>query len=387
MTSFLAVATTFLALSGFCPAGDMPVSSGLTGLALWQAPERLPDLLSPKDKAPTPPPVPAPSTRSTSSVPWLWIILGVAGAGVLAGIIVVVMKAEPKKPKPVSEPISPDKTVDGYRPANLISTGQTSQVWDSVASGGHVAIKVLLPEYGRSPEMRESLFREGQLIKNWAHPYIVKGLDNVKHKDYPFIVMELFPSVNLKARIQRKDGIIKERFQEIVERSAAALAYVHGKGYVHRDVKPDHILVNNAGEVRLIDFGLARPMAATGRGLLGGKKYKPQGTRSYIAPEQIRGEKLDERTDLYSFGATLYELLAGRPPFRAASPDDLLAKQLREKPASPQTHNADVTAEMAELVLAMLAKKREERPKDFEEFLVRFRRVRPFTSAAARRES
>jgi serine/threonine protein kinase len=118
------------------------------------------------------------------------------------------------------------------------------------------------------------------------------------------------------------------------------------------------------------------------------KKSKVQGTRSYMSPEQIRGEPLDGRADIYSFGATLYELLTGRPPFVATSATDLLNKQLFEKPPSPQVHNKDVSEELANLVLRMLGKKREERPKDFYEFLAKFRSIRLlFKSAAPKKKA
>ena len=101
-----------------------------------------------------------------------------------------------------------------------------------------------------------------------------------------------------------------------------------------------------------------------------------QGTRSYMSPEQIRNENLDGRADVYSFGAMAYELVTGRPPYRASSPQELLNKQLYEKPVSPRVHNQDVTEEFAELVLKMIAKKREDRPNNFHEVLMELRKIK-----------
>jgi eukaryotic-like serine/threonine-protein kinase len=108
------------------------------------------------------------------------------------------------------------------------------------------------------------------------------------------------------------------------------------------------------------------------------KKGKTHGTRSYMSPEQIRGDYLDGRADVYSFGASLYELLTGRPPFRAESQEALLRKHLIEKPATPCMYNHDVTEEFGELVLRMLAKKKEDRPRDFHEVLMKMRALRVY---------
>src|SRR5436190_23821215 len=138
--------------------------------------------------------------------------------------------------------------------------------------------------------------------------------------------MEFFPSSNVKLRIMRKDPLVKEKCRSIIEQAATALAFMNDKGWVHRDVKPDNILVNSIGEVRLIDFALAQRVSKGGGFSLFRKRQKAQGTRSYMSPEQIRGDPLDGRADVYSFGATLYEFLTGRPPFRADSPQILLQK-------------------------------------------------------------
>ena len=104
------------------------------------------------------------------------------------------------------------------------------------------------------------------------------------------------------------------------------------------------------------------------------------GTRSYMSPEQIRGEPVDGRADVYSFGATCYELVTGRPPFRGLSSHDLLIKHIAENPVAPQTHNRDVTDQFSELILHMLQKKKQDRPKDFHEVLMALRTMRVFKS-------
>ena len=276
-----------------------------------------------------------------------------------------------------------EDTIDGYRLLNLMMQGQTSQVWQvvEISSGRHFALKLLLPENTRSPVHRRFLFHEAHVGLSLRHPNVIRVVKLVEDKDNPYIIMEFFPSQNLKLRLMRKQEIIKERAHSIIEQAAAGLAHIGDKGWVHRDVKPDNILVNSAAEVRIIDFALGQRIAKqTFFSRLFRKRGKTMGTRSYMSPEQIHGLPLDQRADVYSFGATLYELVTGRPPFRANSPGELLHKHLHERPISPVIHNPEVTQEFADLIMRMLAKKREERPRDFHEFLVLFRSMRVYQS-------
>jgi serine/threonine protein kinase len=307
----------------------------------------------------------------------------------MAGLVVVVVRAQPRKKRQAKTGVISDDQIDNYRLVNLLMTGHTSQIWEAaeMSSGRHFAIKVLLPENVHSPQHRQFLFHEAEVTKQIVHPNIVKIFEAVKHADNPYLVMEFFPSTNLKLRLTRKDPLVKEHIREIIEQTATALAFMHSKGWVHRDVKPDNILVNASAEVRLIDFALTQRLVKRKKGVLGRQKRvgKVMGTRSYMSPEQIRGEALDGRADLYSFGATMYELLAGRPPFRAASPEDLLNKQIAEAPASPELYNPEIHRDMAELILTMLAKDPDERPRDFADFLMRFRKVRTFKFATQKK--
>src|SRR5207244_1443639 len=173
---------------------------------------------------------------------------------------------------------------------------------------------------------------------------VVRIMKLDKDKNIPYFLMEFFPAGNLKLRIMHKKwDFIKEHAHSIFKQTATGLAYMNASGWVHRDVKPDNILVNSASEVRLIDFALAqRVQKETFFGRMFRGRRQSQGTRSYMSPEQIRGLPLDGRADVYSFGVSSYELVTGRPPFRAASNDELLKKHLIEKPSSPQMYNKDL---------------------------------------------
>jgi serine/threonine protein kinase len=190
--------------------------------------------------------------------------------------------------------------------------------------------------------------------------------------------MEFFPSGSLRTRLVQKEvSFVHEHLQNILKQAATGLAFMNASGWVHRDVKPDNVLVNAAGDVRLIDFAISYRIPSGFAKWFHGKK-KAAGTRSYMSPEQIRGRPLDGRADIYSFGAMCYELATGRPPFRGQSEHDLMTKQITEKPLSPVHHNPNVADDFAALILQMLAKKKEDRPKDFHEVLMALRSVRTF---------
>jgi serine/threonine-protein kinase len=251
-------------------------------------------------------------------------------------------------------------------------------------------MKLLLPEHAEKAEARMLLKHEAKVGLKLRHPNVIRivadGSENAKN---PYFVMEYFPGGSLHSRMMAKQvDFLKQQAHHILKQAATAFAYMNASGWVHRDVKPHNLIVSSAGEAKVIDFALAK-RAEKKPGFIGKlfrRKAKIMGTRSYMSPEQIRGEYLDGRSDVYSFGATCYELVAGRPPFRGATSQDLLTKHLIEKPASPKMYNPDVTEQFAELVLHMLAKKREDRPHDFHQVLMKLRTLQVYTGVAARPE-
>jgi serine/threonine protein kinase len=273
-----------------------------------------------------------------------------------------------------------EEVIGGYKLLKHMVTGQTSQVWEVVegSSGRHFAMKLLLPEKASDPAHRRLLMHEANVGKELAHPNIIRIVKVGPSSTNPFFVMEYFPAGNLKLRIQRKDEeYIREHIQGLLKQGATALAFMNAKGWVHRDVKPDNFLVTSGGDLRLIDFALAQRIAKGGFfSRLFRKRGRTQGTRSYMSPEQIRAEPLDGRADIYSFAASAYELLTWRPPFTAASSNELLNKHISEKPITPRQYNPDISEEFADLILRMLAKKKQDRPRDFHEVLIAMRTMR-----------
>src|SRR5438105_4178374 len=189
--------------------------------------------------------------------------------------------------------------IGGYRLLRAMATGQASQVYEVVenSSGRHFAMKLLLPEKVSDSGARHFLLHEAEVGLKLAHPNIIRILNVNRSESNPFFIMEFFPAGSLKVRLLRKEfDFLRERCQDILKQAATGLAFMNAKGWVHRDIKPDNVLVNSAAETRLIDFALAQRIRKRGFfQRLFGRKSKAQGTRSYMSPEQIRGLPLDAR--------------------------------------------------------------------------------------------
>ena len=268
--------------------------------------------------------------------------------------------------------------IDGYKLRSLLQTGQTSQVFEvvEIKSNRHFAMKLLLPEAAEEPEHRRALFNEAEVGIKLTHQNVIRITKVNRSKETPHFIMEFFPSGSLRLRLQAKDfAFIKEHARKIFKGAATGLAYMNAMGYVHRDVKPDNILVNSIGDTKMIDFAITKKMA-TGFAKWFYRRGRPQGTPSFMSPEQIRDELVDGRADIYSYGCTLFELTTGRPPFRGTSVNDLLSRHFAEKPAPPSAFNPDLTDEFSAFVLKLIAKKKTDRPANFHEVLMELRKVK-----------
>ena len=284
--------------------------------------------------------------------------------------------------------------IGDYELRRCLQTGMTSQVYEVVEprSGRHFAMKLLLPEHAESREHRATLFHEAEVGVKLRHPNVINIISVSKSPKTPNFVMEYFPSGDLRSRINSREPkdkeFLKVNAKKVFKQVATGLAYMNSSGVVHCDIKPDNILVDASGVAKIIDFAIAKKVSkSSGDGLFarllgGGKKKKVQGTYSFMSPEQIRNGPIDGRSDIYSFGATVYELVAGRPPFRGATVDEILKKHLAEKPVLVNNLNPDVTDQFAAFVNKMLAKKREERPENFHMVLRDLKTLRVFKSVA-----
>ncbi len=264
-----------------------------------------------------------------------------------------------------------------YRLVRLIRGGQICNVYDAVKDGEseRVALKVLLARHKNKKDEIEQLRNEARVGAEMDHENVIKIFEFNDDGDLPFLVMQLFSAKNLKQEMRENPDFVAINIPQIIQQCAEGLRHMHEKGWVHCDVKPDNFLVNEQGNVKLIDFSIAQPMKKR-RGLFGRRSV--QGTRSYMAPEQIRGRPLDARTDIYGFGCVAFELLAGRPPFSGTNPDDLLQKHLSSPPPSVTATNRNVTDDFAELILRALSKDPDRRPASFDQFLKEFENIRVF---------
>ena len=267
-----------------------------------------------------------------------------------------------------------------YRLARLIRVGSTCQVWEAVndQTQQRYALKVLRGDSRKDKAAAALLKFEYDVAATMSgnsriinvHEYRVEAGNTA------FLVMELFSELNLKQALRRGPDQIGYLLDKIIEHAAEGLFFMHTKGWIHRDIKPDNFLVGRDGETKLIDFTIAEKKA---KGL--GKlfyKSKVQGTRSYMSPEQIRGQVLDERADVYSFGCTLFEAVTGKLPYTGSTPNDLLNKHLHAPIPSAVAINENVTSEFAEMVKKMMGKRPEDRPDSIWDFLKAFKVTKVF---------
>lgn len=275
--------------------------------------------------------------------------------------------------------LSSQGQIGPYRLLNIIKTGQTSQVWAVIDDRDkrRLAIKILLSDYRRDREHLGYLKQEALVGKPLDHPRLIKVYEFAYDQQMPYLVMDYFPAPNMKEIILQVRQELTFMFPEIIAGAAEGLAYFNDQGWIHRDIKPDNFLVSQQAEVKLIDFALAQKKKGGLARLFGGRS-KVQGTRSYMSPEQIRGEPLDIRADVYSFGCTIFHLVAGRAPYTGTSSNDLLNKHLRAQIPAIEDQDRNITAEFGSLLRSAMAKNRESRPESMSRFLSEFQMLQMF---------
>ncbi len=264
-----------------------------------------------------------------------------------------------------------------YHIINTVWAGQSSIIYRATdISNQFVAIKMLLPSTAMDRSSVRIMDREARLALKIDHPNLIRTIEYIRSAVAPAIVMEYFESDNLKAWMTKDEAFIHRHAHDIILQICEALAYLHARQLVHRDMKPENVLVAPDGRTKVIDFALTEKIGGWRSFGLGRRKIA--GTRPYIAPETIDRKAPDIRTDIYSLGITIYEMLTGRPPFLSDDRDELLRKHLSEQPTSMRAHRKEVSVKMDELVLHMLSKKPKQRPENIEQVIRRMKGLKVF---------
>ncbi|MFJ4786049.1 Stk1 family PASTA domain-containing Ser/Thr kinase [Streptomyces sp. NPDC088794] len=247
-----------------------------------------------------------------------------------------------------------------YELGQVLGRGGMAEVYlaHDTRLGRTVAVKTLRADLARDPSFQARFRREAQSAASLNHPAIVAvydtGEDYIDGVSIPYIVMEYVDGSTLRELLHSGRRLLPERTLEMTIGILQALEYSHRAGIVHRDIKPANVMLTRNGQVKVMDFGIARAMGDSGMTMT--QTSAVIGTAQYLSPEQAKGEQVDARSDLYSTGCLLYELLTVRPPFVGDSPVAVAYQHVREEPQPPSVFDPEITPEMDAIVLKALVK-------------------------------
>jgi serine/threonine-protein kinase len=267
---------------------------------------------------------------------------------------------------------------DRYQIGDVIGRGGMAEVHEGrdLRLGRRIAVKILRPDLARDPSFQARFRREAQSAAALNHPNIVAvydtGEDTLAATEgspaviVPYIVMEYVDGMTLRQLLASGRRLLPERALEITAGVLSALDYAHRHGIVHRDIKPANVMLTRTGDVKVMDFGIARAINDVQSSMTGTSAV--MGTAQYLSPEQARGEVVDARSDLYSTGVLLYELLTGRPPFTGDSAVAIAYQHVSEMPTPPSQVDNGVSLDIDAVVMHSLAKRADDRYQSAAEF-------------------
>ncbi|MDH6290884.1 Stk1 family PASTA domain-containing Ser/Thr kinase [Rhodococcus sp. NM-2] len=247
-----------------------------------------------------------------------------------------------------------------YELGEILGFGGMSEVHlaRDVRLSRDVAIKVLRADLARDPTFYLRFRREAQNAAALNHPAIVAVYDTGEAETeagpLPYIVMEYVDGDTLRDIVRSEGPMAPRRAMEVISDVCAALDFSHRNGIVHRDVKPANVMINRAGAVKVMDFGIARAISDASSPMT--QTAAVIGTAQYLSPEQARGEQVDARSDVYSLGCVLFEILTGEPPFKGDSPVAVAYQHVREDPQTPSAVNPDIPRELDSVILKAMSK-------------------------------
>ncbi len=248
-----------------------------------------------------------------------------------------------------------------YQVGELLGYGGMAEVHRGrdLRLGRDVAIKMLRTDLARDDTFQLRFRREAQNAASLNHPAIVAVYDTGEERGasgetLPYIVMEFVNGRTLKEVLAQENRLLPRRALDLTAEICAALEFSHRHGIIHRDIKPGNVMLTQAGQVKVMDFGIARALASGASTMT--QTSAVIGTAQYLSPEQARGESVDARSDVYATGCVLYELLVGQPPFVGDSPVSVAYQHVREDAKAPSQSNRDVSPAVDAVVLKALAK-------------------------------
>lgn len=264
---------------------------------------------------------------------------------------------------------------------HLIRAGAIYEIWAvrPVSDNTPYAVKWLPPGPKFTRANITELKHEYTVGVALDHPAVIKTYEFGSTSNGAFMLLELFKVPNLKQQlISGGYKKLQHRAKAILTAAAGSLAHLNDKGWIHRDIKPDNFLLRDDDVIKLIDFNLARKPASGLSKLFGGKTKVIQGTHSYMSPEQIRGQSLDFRADVYSFGCMVHEFFSGKTPFTANSPNELLQAHLSKKPQPLTVFDKNITPEFAAYVQKLMAKDPKDRPANMKDVMMELKTAKMF---------